>query len=157
MARNAERIVLAMIFAAGCSSSTGLPDLVPSTSPIDVSVHQVSLPEGERLRWSLATQEILPCSNFGIATRTYLLSDPWVVHVDGIQEGPLCDNALGPARTQLDLGPARTGSHRFHVVLPEGIGLGTMRVTEDSIFVDYSGPRLHFVDTAVPRVPRVKF
>src|SRR5262245_43589028 len=103
----------------------------------------VRVADGGTLHWSLATQALASSSDFGIATRTITLADPWIVYVDGIQkDGGLHNNALGPARADLDLGPVRIGDQRFRIVAPEGIGQGTLHVTADSIFIDYAGPVL---------------
>jgi len=137
-----------VLLIAGCSSPTNtLPDPDPLTGGVDVHMRM----EGSDLRWSLATQEVQPCSNLGIQTRTILFADPWILYVDGIQYASLCDNALGPARAEWSFGSMPAGDQRFRVVLAQGTGEGTIHVTADSIVVDYDGPGLHFVETAIAR------
>ncbi len=119
----------------------------PVSSTIDVTMREAD----GALFWDLTTQEIYPCSNYGIAARAVPVAEPMLIVIGDIELPPLCADSFGPAHGEVDLGRIAPGDRRFRVLVSGTTSAGVIHVTADSVMVDYDGDALHFADDAIAR------
>ena len=144
--KNLMSIIL-VLFLFNCEEETKVA-VQKIESAIQVEIKETAGENGKRIILDCKTEKIYTCYNYTIQTERQNKNNGFAIQFTGTSLGPVCLDALGPARTQLDLGVLANGVYSLELNNMGTVNKGVLRVTDIQIMLDF--PQLNGIQIITP-------